>query len=106
MHPEIDNPTIVICADKDAYLKNDIGGAVYELPSQEFVMSPQKGLSEYEMVSTGPIKPLKKYTYPKSTDAMLSVDIKVRFTDKQTFDSLLGNPKQMYLVKRLESYTK
>jgi hypothetical protein len=47
------NPNIVICADKDDYLKRDSGGAIYELPSALFIESPQKELSDYELVSKG-----------------------------------------------------
>jgi hypothetical protein len=101
MNSKAEPPYVVICADEAEYLKNDKGGAIYELPSETFTVTPQKELSEYELVSRQSVNPLTKITYEKSLDAMLGAGITVRFVDQQTFDSLIGNPRQTELIKNL-----
>lgn len=96
-----EQPNIVICGNQTEYEANDVGGAIYELPSELFSESPQKELSEYEMVSREPVKPLNKVIYEKSIQAMQDVGIIVHFVDKQTFNSLIGNPKQAELTNSL-----
>src|SRR5437870_4294905 len=51
------NPNIVICSDIEEFKKKDIGGVIYELPSETFIKTPQKGLTDYEMVSKKGVKP-------------------------------------------------
>lgn len=99
-----EQPNIVICADANDYLTHDQGGAIYELPSDSFTESPQKELSDYELVSLIPVKPLNKTVYDKSLDAMQDSGIVVRFVDKQTFDNLIGHPKQAELIQQLPTY--
>lgn len=102
LHEE--QPNIVICANSEDYLKHDKGGAIYELPSESFIESPQKELSDCELVSKVSVKPLRKLVYDKSIDTIMDAGIHVRFVDKQTFDSLIGNPDQLDLVGKLPLY--
>jgi hypothetical protein len=96
-----EEPNIVICADQGKYQAYDNGGAIYELPSESFKESPQKELSDFELVSMEPVTPLRKVIYEKSLQAMQDAGITVRFVDEQVFNSLIGNPKQAELIKKL-----
>lgn len=104
MSPESNGPNIVICANEKDYIKQDKGGAIYNLPGKNFVETPQKGLGRYEMVSTHEIKPLNRTVYHSSVDALLSAGIKIRFTNKNTFNDLLNNPNQEKMIKNISLY--
>jgi hypothetical protein len=104
MEPDEKQPTIVICSDKESYIKNDIGGTIYELNDESFIESPQKELSSYEKVSTEPVKPITKNKHESSLKAMKEAGIKIYFVDEKTFNNLIGNPKQKEIIKTLESY--
>jgi len=95
---------IVICSDKKEYLNKDKGGAVYEIEDGHFVDTPQNGLSEYEKVSTKPVKPLKKTIYASSIKAFLTFGIKIYFVDQKTFNSLIFNPNQAEIIETLMPY--
>lgn len=101
-----DNPPhIVIGANKDEYMANDKGGAIYELPVSSFIESPQVELSEYEMVSTKSVKFLKRTIFDNSLDAMHSAGVKIHFVDQKTFDNLIHSPRQTELIRKLPEYT-
>ncbi len=97
---------IVICSDQAGYIANDKGGAIYELPTDKFSETPQEGLTEYELVSADPIKPLGKIVYEKSLDAMLEHGITVYFVNQKTFDGLMpvGSDKYRAILDLLPSY--
>lgn len=97
-------PNIVICADEKEYLKNDKGGAIYELPSDSFKDSPQKGLTDFELVSKSAVTPLSKVVYESSLEAMKKLGIEIRFVDQRTFDSLVNSPNQKELIRKLPLY--
>lgn len=99
-----DHPNIVMCISESEFLKRDHGGAVFELSSASFAPSPQQEINDYEMVSTIPVKPLKKTVYAKTRDALLALGIQIRFVDKDTFKKLINNPNQKKLVNTLEPY--
>jgi hypothetical protein len=105
MNPDKDNPNIVICADKNDYLKNDRGGAIYKLPGETFIETPQHGLSDYEKVSTHSVKPIEKTIYRTSIEAMLDAKIKIYFTDSVTFNSLIGAKDQAKRISKLTPFT-
>lgn len=104
MNPSNDNPNIVLCIKQEEFIKQDKGGAVYELSSESFIPSPQKEISDYEMVSTTAVKPTKKTVYNKTLDALLSLDIKVRFVDQSVFYNLIKHPDQKKLIKEIQPY--
>jgi len=104
MNPGTNHPNIVICAKIDEYIKNDTGGAIYGLPSNNFMSSPQLELNEYEVVSKIAVVPLSKTEYSKTLDAMSAVGITIRFTDEKTFNKLLKSKKQLELVQNLDKY--
>lgn len=104
MNPTGPVPDIVICGDVSRFLTKDIGGAIYELSATNFNKTPQEGLSEYEMVSTKPVKPIRKTIYKSTLEALLSAGVQVRFTDETTFYRLIGNPNQKVIIKTLPIY--
>jgi hypothetical protein len=101
MNSKDTQPNIVVCADQSRYQADDKGGAIYELPEESFIDTPQKELNGYEFVSVKPVKPLSKSVYEKSLYAMNEAGIIIRFVDEQTFSSLIGNPKQAELINNL-----
>lgn len=101
MNPHDKQPNVVICAKQAEYQASDTGGAIYELPADSFIESPQKELSDYELVSKVPVKPLTKDLYDMSLRALKENGIIVRFVDKDTFNNLIGNPKQAELISQL-----
>lgn len=98
MNPEKDNPTIVISANEKDYINNDIGGAIYELDGEHFKETPQEDLSDFEKVSTTPIKPMSCTDYASSLKAMQDFGIKIYFVDEEQFKNLINNPKQKELI--------
>lgn len=104
MNPEKENPTIVICSDSDSYIKNDVGGAIYELSSNSFKDTPQKDLSEFEKVSEIPVEPINFTAYSSSLDAIQKAGIKIYFVDEVQFNNLINNPKQKEIISKLSSY--
>lgn len=104
MNPDDTDKNIVICSEIEAFLAIDKGGAIYELPDKDFVKTPQKGLSNFEMVSLKPVIPIKVEVINSSLQAMKSSGIEIRFVNRKVFSSLINNPKQRQLIKSIEPY--
>jgi hypothetical protein len=104
MNSRGEQPNIVICAVPAEYQLGDSGGAIYELPVESFIESPQKELSDYELVSKRPVKPLNKLVYNSSLEAMRKAGIIVRFVDEHIFNDLVNNPDQAKLISRLPTF--
>lgn len=105
MNPDDHQPTIVICSDQTSFTVNDAGGAIYELSSESFTATPQEALNNYEMVSTRPVKPIRKQIHDSTLAALLSAGIKVKFVDTTMFDKLIRHPQQKELIDALEDYS-
>ena len=99
-----DDPNIVICSDVKSFKNLDNGGGVYSILSKNFMKTPQKDLSNYEMVSTAEVKPLKPKIFDSVLDALISADIKVRFVNSNLFKKLIKNPEQKELISKLPIY--
>lgn len=104
MDPNGPEKNIVICATADNFTSKDIGGAIYELPSEDFDSTPQSGLEEYELVSKKSIKPVQKHVYKSSLDALREADIAVRFVNEDTFTKLIRHPNQAKEIKSIPRY--
>jgi len=104
MNPKKSDMTIVICANEKEYLINDRGGAIYELTDDEFFVSPQSGLGDYERVSKKPVKPQNTTLYDSSVTAFLNHGIKIYFVDEEMFNILVLNPKQSEIIRTLTPY--
>lgn len=101
-----DSPRIIICSEADEYIKNDIGGAIYELPDGSFRQTPQAGLEDSEVISEVPVRPLNKTIYQTSLDAMSESGIKVYFASKEVFDEILQSKNEAAIVGRLKPFIK
>lgn len=104
MNPSEKNANIVICAQEKEFIEYDQGGAIYELPVESFNPSPQKGLSEYEMVSQQPVRPLNEVDFNSAITALISAGVTIRFTDEATFKTLIRHPRQEEMIKNLNRY--
>lgn len=96
---------IAICCNEAKYLNQDRGGAIYELPADTFSETPQRGLSDYELVSKAPVKPINKTINKKSLDAMLDLGINIYFVDALTFEKLVADKnKRPKILSTLHPY--
>lgn len=105
MNSDEKNANIVICAEQEEFFKQDKGGAIYKLSSKDFIESPQKELSTYEMASRCSVKPKDKEVFDSTLGALISSGIEVRFTTKVAFDRLIHSPNQNKMVKSLDLYS-
>ena len=76
-------PTIVICNNAKDYLLNDKGGAIYRVPGNTFIKSPQEGLEDSEMVSEVGVTPIDTQVYLSSLDAMKEMGITIYFVNEK-----------------------
>ena len=72
-----------VCADKDRFMKEDVGGTVYKLPSEPF--NHHKG---FEWYSRKPVKPIGKTHIKSGLDFMIESGVQVYFIDEQTFKKI------------------
>jgi hypothetical protein len=79
---------VVICMDRDKYIKKDNGGVIYEVPSEKFDYDPHKGMGEKEYTSREPVKPIDETSYPSSLDTMIDNGVQVYFVDEKTFKDI------------------
>lgn len=104
MNAESESPYIVICAEANEYIKNDIGGALYKVSSKTFKKTPQAGLENYEVVSEEAVETETESVYSTSLEAFKNNKIAVYFVDQKTLDELIGNPKQDEMIIELPLY--
>lgn len=83
-----DIPYVVICMDREKFIKRDKGGTMYEVPSDTFDYNPNLGMGEKEWTSSTPVKPLREILYPSALDTMIKNGVNVYFVDKNTFDKI------------------
>jgi hypothetical protein len=81
-------PWLLVCSDKERFMKLDHGGAIYCLSAEAFSYDPDKGLGVNEWVSRKPVKPLYKFEFDLGLDAMLALGVQVFFVDKETFSDI------------------
>jgi len=86
---DVENSWIAICCNEGEYIANDKGGAIYTLPMNSFIETPQTSLNDYEFVSTRAVRPTSKIEYTSTLQAMIDGDITVFFVDEPTFNDLL-----------------
>ena len=79
---------IVICMDREEYIKKDKGGVIYEVPSDSFDYNPNLGMGEKEWTSREPVKPINETSYASSLDTMVDNGVQVYFVDKTTFKDI------------------
>lgn len=92
---------VVICGNRDEYIKQDAGGAIYSLPADSFKLTPQLGLENYELVSRHAVTPAGKSQYKTSIHALHEVGVGVYFADKTDFDKFIKSKNKKSLLKKL-----
>jgi hypothetical protein len=83
-----DIPYVVICMDRDDFIKRDKGGVMYEVPSDTFDYDQNMGMGDKEWTSRTPVKPAKETAYSSALDTMVKNGVQVYFVDKQKFDEI------------------
>lgn len=83
-----DIPCVVICMDREEFIKKDRGGIMYEVPSETFDYNPNLGMGEKEWTSSKPVKPTKETKCPSALDAMIENGVNVYFVDQDTFNKI------------------
>jgi len=87
----------LIIGDKEKYLRQDHGGAVYVLPSASF--QPFRG---HEWYSRQPVTPQSKIVYPSGLEAMLETGVQVYFIDNPlVFAQFKAGADHLELIRRL-----
>lgn len=104
MNPNDKEPNIVISANPVHFKSKDKGGAIYELPSESFIDTPQKGLSEFEMVSTKAVEPISKQVITSTLHALTNAGISIHFVNEKTFNKLIEDPNQQRSIKLLPKF--
>jgi hypothetical protein len=79
---------IIICSDRNEFIKKDKGGTLYALPSDSFDFDTNRGMEEREWISHSNVKPVGKNDYPSTLDAMIENGAYVFFVDKKTFNGI------------------
>lgn len=79
-----------ICSDKERFLKEDNGGAIYVLPSENFVCNRySKWHPHSEWTSSVPVRPFHKFEFAKTFDAMMNLGVQVFFVDVETYKKFM-----------------
>lgn len=88
----------MIINDKERFMNTDIGGALYELPSETFYCDPHKGTGLSEWVSKESVKPLRKTIYKSGLEAMQENGVKVFFISQETFTDINNSSDHGYSI--------
>jgi len=83
-----DTPYVIIVGDREEFIRNDNGGHVYILPSDNFVFDHQKGMGMYEWTTKVKVRPIDKIEFSSSLDAMLENEVQVYFMEEETYKNL------------------
>lgn len=81
-------PTVVICARREDFEKQDRGGSVYVLPSDAFDFDPSQSMKEREWTSRKPVKPISREQYSSTIGALIEHGVQVYFVDQETFAAM------------------
>ena len=94
-----------VCKDKVRFMKEDNGGAIYALPSDGFVSRANIGMRGSEWTNNKPIKPLYKFDFSSTLEAMINLGIQVFFMDESVFEkfSNADYPEQREILASLQS---
>lgn len=104
MNTKAEVPRIIICADSTSYIKNDAGGAIYEVPGKSFVKTPQEGLEESELVGKVAVKPVSKKVFATSIDALNEAGVEVYFVNETQFEDIVLNKNEDEIISNLVPY--
>ena len=86
--PDKKGPWYFICNDKERFKSEDMGGAIYVLPSEGFITDSDKGTGTAEWISKESVTPITKTVYKSALEAMISNGVQVIFTDRETMKKI------------------
>lgn len=89
---------VTICANREKFIKNDKGGTLYILASDNFNFDPNRGMGEREWTSHVPAKPINKTKYNSALDAMIENGARVYFIDKKSFEEIKKSDDHGYTI--------
>jgi len=74
-----------IISDRERYLREDKGGAIYTLPSLTFVSDPTKGMGKGEWTSKAAVAPVKTEVFKSGLEAQKSLGVQICFVGTEEF---------------------
>ncbi|MDE1874863.1 MAG: hypothetical protein KGI79_02070 [Patescibacteria group bacterium] len=78
---------LMAISDKERFLRSDRGGAIYELPSDDFEnVSPTEDHPEWKSATA--VTPSGKTEYASTLDAMIENGVQVYFVDRDAFEKI------------------
>jgi len=77
------NTQVVICSDKNKFLRQDKGGAIYKLPSDSFIIDPQFTKSSQEYTSKTSVTPVSRELFDSGLKAMFKYGVQVYFVTQE-----------------------
>ena len=70
----------------DRYRSSDNGGAIYEMASDKYVTTPDKGMGSKEWISKEPVTPERADIYESGLEAMIELGVNVYVMEQEEFD--------------------
>jgi hypothetical protein len=78
-----------MCSDKERFMREDHGGAIYMLPSQPFKRYMADFIVSSEVIAHEAVKPLTSIPVESALETMLQLGVQVFFVDQVTYDSFV-----------------
>ena len=97
-------PVLVICNSPEEYISADEGGAIYTVPIDTFMKSPQEGLEDSELVSDVEVTPIYKQIYATSLEAMKERGITIYFVNSQIFNKIIKAKDEQKIISTLKAF--
>ena len=94
-------PVIIVCKDKERFLKADKGGAIYVLPSQGFYTRLYGGPAT-EWANKNEVKPLEKLKFESAYKEMLDMGVQIFFVDEKLFEEITKSKNKIEILMKLE----
>lgn len=98
--------SLLICSTYTKYKGLDMGGSIYTVDSKKFVQSPQKGLEQYEKVSTENVKILNETHYASIFDVAKQMKVNIYFVNRKQFETLVKTKNEHLVIPILKPFQK
>ena len=94
----------IITEPREDFIKHDVGGHIYVLPSDTFETDPNRGLKEKEWASKVKVKPVQKLEFKSALDAVIENGVQVYFVDSEIYEKMESSKDHgQEILKNLES---
>lgn len=94
----------MVIPNREKFIEQDKGGAVYSLPSDTFNTNLDKGLGDLEWTSKEEVRPIAKQEFESGLQAMIENNVQVYFVDEETFKTIRNSPDHgLSILKTLKS---